>query len=99
MTGLIDTGATMVAINMSTARQIGIKLGNADFRGSAETANGRTRAAFVTINRLEIGRISVDNVEAAVLDDKALSGTLIGMTFLNRLRRYQVENGALLLEQ
>lgn len=97
--GLVDTGATMVAINMSTARRIGLKIGTADFNGTVDTANGRTRAAFVVIDRLEIGRISVDGVEAVVLDDNALSGTLIGMTFMNRLRRYEVENGALMLEQ
>lgn len=97
--GLVDTGATMVAINMSTAKRIGLKIGTADFNGTVDTANGRTRAAFIVIDRIEIGRVSVDGVEAVVLDDKALSGTLIGMTFMNRLRRYEVENGALLLEQ
>jgi aspartyl protease family protein len=34
-----------------------------------------------------------------VLDDRSLSGILIGMTFLNRLRRYSVESGTLILEQ
>ena len=48
------------------------------------------------IERLQIGRILVENVEAIVLDDKALARTLIGMSFLNRLGKYQVENGALL---
>lgn len=97
--GLVDTGATMVAINMSTARRIGLRIGTADFNGTVDTANGRTRAAFVVIDRVEIGRVSVDGVEAVVLDDEALSGTLIGMTFMNRLRRFAVENGALVLEQ
>ena len=51
------------------------------------------------IDRLQIGRISVEDVEAVVLDDSALSGTLIGVSFLNRLAKYQVEDGALLLVQ
>jgi len=99
VSGVVDTGATLVAINTSTARRIGLNIASTDFNGSVDTANGRTRAAFVTIGRLEIGRISMDDVEAVVLDDKALSSTLIGMSFMNRLKRYQVENGALLLEQ
>ena len=33
------------------------------------------------------------------MDDTALSGTLIGMNFLSRLGRYQVENGTLLMVQ
>ena len=96
---LIDTGATVVALNRSTARRIGISPPQADFIHEISTANGRTRAATVTIDRLQIGRINVDKVQAVVLDDRALSGTLIGMSFLNRLGKYQVENGRLLLEQ
>jgi aspartyl protease family protein len=96
---MIDTGATLVAMNASTARRIGIKVTPADFKYAVKTANGETRAAGVTIGRLQIGRISVDDVEAVVLDDRALDGTLIGVSFLKRLAKYQVENGALLLVQ
>ncbi len=96
---LIDTGATLVAMNASTARRIGIKVMPADFKYKVKTANGETRAAGATIDRLQIGRILVENVEAVVLDDHALDGTLIGVSFLKRLAKYQVENGALLLVQ
>lgn len=34
-----------------------------------------------------------------MLEDAALDGTLVGMSFLNRLSKFQVENGALLLVQ
>lgn len=99
MHALIDTGATLVAINESTARRIGIHLARSDFRYPVSTANGTTRAAPATIESLQIGRIHVENVEAAVLDDAALSGTLIGMSFLKRLRHYSVKDGTLVLEQ
>lgn len=96
---MIDTGATLVAMNASTARRAGIKVMPADFKYKVRTANGETRAAGVMIERLQIGRILVENVEAVVLDDKALDGTLIGVSFLKRLAKYQVENDALLLVQ
>jgi len=96
---LVDTGATAVAINASTARRIGLSLKSSDFRHSVNTANGETRAAAVVIDRIEIGRIHVENIEAAVLDDKALAGALIGMSFLKRLGKFEVENGTLLLVQ
>jgi aspartyl protease family protein len=96
---LVDTGATAVAINASTARRIGLSLKNSDFRHSVNTANGETRAAAVMLDRIEIGRIHVQNIEAVVLEDKALSGTLIGMSFLKRLGKFEVENGSLLLVQ
>jgi aspartyl protease family protein len=96
---MVDTGATLVAINLSTARRIGIRVTAPDFKYTVRTANGETRAAGVKIERLQIGRILVENVDAVVLDDKALDGTLIGASFLNRLGKYQVENGALLMVQ
>lgn len=96
---MIDTGASVVALNRSTARRIGILPAQADFIHEISTANGRTRGAVVMIDRLQIGRINVEKVQAVVLDDRALDGTLIGMSFLRRLGKYQVENGKLLLEQ
>ncbi|WP_425482704.1 TIGR02281 family clan AA aspartic protease [Chelativorans xinjiangense] len=96
---MVDTGATFVAINESTARRIGLKLSQSDFRHLVDTANGTTAAAAATIGNLQIGRIFVEEVQAVVLGDEALSGTLVGMSFLNRLSRFEMENGALLLEQ
>jgi aspartyl protease family protein len=96
---LVDTGATYVAINRSTARRIGIHLSTSDFRHEVNTANGRTRAAAVVVNRLEVGRIRLSGVETLVLEDSALDVILIGMNFLNRLKRFGVESGTLILEQ
>ena len=89
--GLIDTGASMVAINLSTAERLGIPRKNLDFRYAVDTANGKARAAYVRLDSVSIGSISVPNVGAMVLEDKALSGTLIGMTFLKGLSSYQVD--------
>ncbi|MET2830329.1 TIGR02281 family clan AA aspartic protease [Mesorhizobium shangrilense] len=97
--GMIDTGATLVAINTSTARRIGLSLNPSDFTRQVNTANGTIKAAVVTVDRLQIGNIQLDDVQAVVLDDKALQTNLIGMSFLTRLQKYQVENGALLLVQ
>ena len=96
---LVDTGATTVAINYDTARRIGLTLSESDFKYSVNTANGTTKAAAVMIDSIEVGRIHVRGVQAAVLRDNALSGTLIGMSFLNKLKSFQVSNGRLTLEQ
>lgn len=96
---IVDTGATLVAINRTTARRLGIKLNQSDFKYEVRTANGTTKAAGVLLDRVEIGRVSVEKVEAMVLDDSALSQTLIGMSFLKDLTRYSVTDGALVLEQ
>lgn len=96
---LVDTGATLVAINLSTARRIGVSLNPADFTQPVSTANGSVKAATINLDRLEIGRISLDNVQALVLDDKALKTNLIGMSFLNRLEKFEARDGTLLLAQ
>jgi aspartyl protease family protein len=38
-------------------------------------------------------------VPAVVLQDSALGGTLVGMSFLKRLSKFQVEDGAMILQQ
>lgn len=96
---MVDTGATYVALNSSTAERIGIRLSRSDYRYAVNTANGRAKAAAATIGSLDIGRIHMENVQALVLDDDALSGTLIGMSFLKRLSKYEVDGGQLILEQ
>ncbi|MGV1952167.1 TIGR02281 family clan AA aspartic protease [Agrobacterium vitis] len=97
--GLIDTGATAVAINETTARRLGFGGNDLVFKYKISTANGDTLAAAVMLDRVEIGGVGVTQVQAMVLKDKALSGTLIGMTFLKQLGSYKVEDGQLKLSQ
>jgi aspartyl protease family protein len=93
--GLVDTGASMVAINVSTAQRIGIDRADLDFRYAVDTANGKARAAYLRLDRIEIGPVRLENIGAMVLEDKALSSTLIGMSFLKGLSSYKVEDGKL----
>ncbi|WP_457581823.1 retropepsin-like aspartic protease family protein [Ensifer canadensis] len=93
--GLVDTGASTIAINVSTARRLGLSTGALAFNARVRTANGDVDAARAKLTKVEIGGISVRDVDALVLPDKALSGMLVGMSFLGRLSSYRVENGAL----
>ncbi len=97
LNGLIDTGATLVAINLATARKLGLDVGPNDFTYAINTANGEASAARVVIERMEIGSIRAENVETFVLDDPSLSVNLVGMSFLNKLKSFRVENGEMLL--
>ena len=56
---LVDTGATAVAINRSTARKIGLNLKSSDFRYKVSTANGMAKAASAMIKSISIGGIKV----------------------------------------
>lgn len=96
---MVDTGASLVAINETTARRIGVSIASLDFKYPISTANGETRAAHIRLQRVEIGSVRVEDVDAFVLRDKALSGTLIGMSFLKRLGAYSAEGDRLRLER
>ena len=95
---LIDTGASVIAINRTTARRLGVAVTSADFTRTVNTANGTIKAAPVTLSRVEIGRIQARDVAAVVLDDAALSGALIGMSFLKSMR-FSVEDNTFVLSQ
>ncbi len=97
--GLVDTGATFVAMNEKTARQLGFTGNGLDFRYAVNTANGPAQAAHVVLDRVEIGSLRVSSVEAFVLKDEALDGTLIGMSFLRKLKSFSVEDGKMVLRQ
>ncbi len=96
---MVDTGATTVALNQSLARRIGISLSPSDFTYQVRTANGTAKAAMAIIDRVDIGRITLERVEALVLEDRALDGVLVGMSFLNRLSKFQVQDGMLTMQQ
>jgi aspartyl protease family protein len=96
--GMVDTGATFVALNETTARQLGVSLSDLYYRYAVTTANGTTEAAHITLDRMEIGSVRVKDVEAFVLKDKSLSGMLVGMSFMNKLASYKVEDGVLYLK-
>ena len=96
---MVDTGATMVAINKSMARRLGINLVPADFKYTVSTANGQTKAARAVIATIEIGGVRVRDVEAAVLEDRALTDTLLGMSFLRQLKSFSVADSELILKQ
>ena len=55
--------------------------------------------ALVQLDTLQIGKIALDGVQAVVLDDRSLQTTLVGMSFLKRLSKYDVKDGTLALTQ
>ncbi len=95
--GLIDTGASSVAMNRSTAQKLGVSVTPGMFTHRVGTANGVTKAARVELRTMEIFSIRVRNVQAMVLEDRALDGMLVGMSFLNQLSSFQARDGKLIL--
>lgn len=96
---VVDTGASLVVLRESAAAQAGIRPQPRDYTATAVTANGKISAARATIDRIEVGGITVYDVPAMVLPDEALAKNLLGVSFLSRLKRYEYADGRLVLEQ
>jgi aspartyl protease family protein len=63
------------------------------------TASGPMPVAPVMLREVRIGRISVRNVQALVVPPGAPEGNLLGMSFLDKLDRYEVNGDRLTLIQ
>lgn len=94
---VFDTGATAVVLTADDAARIGWPASRLDYTVSVSTANGTTRAALVTLERLAIGGIEERDVRALVAQPGDLRENLLGMTFLSRLEAYEVRADRLVL--
>lgn len=96
---MIDTGATMVSLSYEDAERAGLFLNRGDFTRGVSTANGLARVAPVTLDRVSIGDITVRNVPATVAEPGRLRTSLLGMSFLGRLSRFDLRSGMLVLQE
>ncbi len=96
---LVDTGASVIALRESDAARLGIHPAQREYTARVSTANGIVRAAPVELNRVEVGSLTVRNVQALVLPDESLGQNLLGMSFLSRVRWEHDPDGRLVLEQ
>ena len=95
---MVDTGASVVALSYEDAQNAGLRPNTLDFTVPVSTANGSVKAARVKLDRVEIDTVRVDDVDALVLPQGALNGTLLGMSFLSKLSSFKSENGILTLK-
>jgi aspartyl protease family protein len=94
---LVDTGASIVALTQADARRMGIDPGSLDYTIPISTANGMTKAAPVKLHLVSVGRAEVADVDAVVAQD-GLSTSLLGMSFLRRLSKFEATPDALVLK-
>ena len=95
---VLDTGASSVVLTQQDARAAGLPLEILNYTVNIDTANGRTRAAPVTLDRLAVGGLEERSVEALIVQPGQLRTSLLGMSFLNRLQSWQVSGDRLILK-
>jgi len=94
---LVDTGATAVALTPADAQRLGIRLDQLKYDYTVGTAAGQTRAASVKLASISVAGARIDNVDALVIE-KGLDASLLGMTYLGRLSSFQATRQALFLQ-
>ena len=95
---VLDTGASSVVLTQDDAKAAGLPIALLDYTVSIDTANGRTRAAPVTLDRIAVGGLEERAVDALVVQPGQLQTSLLGMSFLNRLQSWQVVGDRLVLK-
>ncbi len=95
---VFDTGASAVVLTAEDAAATGLSFAEGDYQVSVTTANGTAFAAPIKLDRVAVGPIVERGVRALVARPGALKESLLGMTFLERLRSFAVERGRLVLK-
>lgn len=93
---LIDSGATITAMNAMAASRAKVRLSDVGFPVSLTTANGVIQADRGKINILTIGSLVI--YELPVVVSESFGDTnVLGMNFLNKMQRWSVEENKMIL--
>jgi aspartyl protease family protein len=95
---LVDTGASGVVLTKTDAQRLGFRLDQLRFTHTFDTANGSTRGAAVQLDRVVIGPIAFDKVNAWV-NEGDLGNSLLGISLLERLGSVEIRNDTLTIRR
>jgi len=84
-------------LTQEAAKTAGLPLEVLTYTVTVETANGRARAAAVTLDRVAVGDIVERAVPALIAQPGQLKTSLLGMSFLNRLESWEVRGDKLVM--
>lgn len=88
---LLDTGASAVAMSSVEAKRLGIQYWLSGQKTMVSTASGSAKAYAITLDRVQVGPISLNGVRALVMEGGSPREVLLGMSFLNRV---EMENSS-----
>jgi aspartyl protease family protein len=83
--GVIDTGATHLSLSRAMADSLHVDYSHGS-AGQTQTANGVIRAWLVKVPQLQLGTVTVYDVETVVRDSTDNGPILIGSSLLNRFQ-------------
>ena len=93
---LVDTGASAVALSREDAQRLGYQGSDLTYDYKVTTASGEARAARITLASVSVAGAEVHDVDAYVIEN-GLQTSLLGMSYLGRLSRFEATPQALIL--
>ena len=98
VTFLVDTGASDVVLAPEDARRAGIDVSGLTFSRASSTANGIGWDSPVTVSSLEVSGVRL--LEFPVVVNKAsMPNSLLGMSYLKRLKSFRFDHNRLILQR
>lgn len=94
---MIDSGATTTAVNANTAKETGIQVEANGYPIILSTANGRVTAQRGRIETMKIGSHELQQHQVVVSDSFG-DVNVLGMNFLDSMKRWKVEANVMTLE-
>ena len=94
---LVDTGASSVFLTPEDARRLGLDPANLLYNQTVRTVGGDSLAAPVRLDSLSVDGVRVERVDALVIG-RGLPTSLLGMSYLGRLSRFEATPTSLILD-
>jgi aspartyl protease family protein len=94
---LIDTGASIIAMNSNEAERLGIRYLLDGQPTMVSTASGNVNAYNVRLDNVAVGQIKLTDLQAVVIEGTHPEIVLLGMSFLSQLN-VKNENEVMMLE-
>lgn len=91
---LVDTGATLIAMNEIQAKRMGLDYKLSGVPGQTSTASGIAKAWYIVLEKVKVGSLKLRKVDAVVIKGQHPRTVLLGNSFLNRFQ--MVRNGKIM---
>jgi aspartyl protease family protein len=94
---LFDTGASSILLSDEDAKRLGYSFAPDEYGIAVGTANGKTTAARVVLEDVAIGNLKRTRIEALVAQPGATDISLLGHSFLDSVKSYEVSGDRLII--
>lgn len=94
---MVDSGATITAINGTSARAAGLDMLGKDKAMELQTANGTITAAAAIVRTLSVGNMELHDHDVVVSDSFG-DTNVVGMNFLDEFESWNVTGNVMLLK-